>query len=287
MVDVDFKLRCLEPVVYRWKFDEIQNCSVPSIMYPCGKCIVCKERKRRQWALRMMNEKEFSKSCFFVTLTYSDENLSYYAGDVPCLNKIDYTNFVKALRKRVSFRFFGVGEYGSESFRPHYHFVFFLDKHINRFDFRKYIGECWKKGFNTVSTATYGRMYYIAKYTVKDSEHYIPTLKGFQTSSQSPPIGYKFFELNSQFYRDLSVNYMVTSSGQKCSLPRSFENHIKNALSESDLRIRKESLIKNASINLKHYLNQYNQHSKLDIISAQDTIIRRYKEKKRNNLNKV
>lgn len=137
VVGSNFKLTCLEPVIYRRDSD-----GVPTIMYPCGKCIVCKEKKRRQWALRMESEKFYSKSVFFVTLTYSDDHLYFKYNDCPAsLSKDHYQSFLKSLRKVLpcKIRMFGVGEYGSDSARPHYHFMFFLPVHMRRIDFYNFV----------------------------------------------------------------------------------------------------------------------------------------------------
>lgn len=289
-----FKLTCLEPVYY--KVDETGK---PTIMYPCGKCIVCKEKKRRQWAIRMENEKTFSKSCYFVTLTYEDSYLPYLHSDCPAsLSKVHYTNFLKGLRKSLSYqvRFFGVGEYGSESSRPHYHFMFFLPKYVKMADFRSHITNCWKYGFNTVKDGSVTRMYYIAKYTVKGSSHPFGTLKPFQTCSINPPIGYRFFEQNLTLLdSDVTSNYIVSPSNRKSSIPRSFERKYKrlidsvprNSVEDIPSLKRQHILQYKASKRLKDYLSQYNSLDSSEIISMRENIERRYNNKHKHKLNQL
>lgn len=54
-------------------------------------------------------------------------------GDIPYLKKEDLQLFVKRLRKllfkyeKSRIRYFAVGEYGPEHFRPHFHILFFID----------------------------------------------------------------------------------------------------------------------------------------------------------------
>lgn len=285
MVAADFKLNCLEPVIYRRDSN-----GVPTIMYPCGKCIVCKEAKRRQWAIRMENEKSVSRSVFFVTLTYDDNHLYYSHDDCPAsVSKEHYSKFLKLLRKNLPFkiRFFGVAEYGSESYRPHYHFMFFLPEYCNRSWFRSIVSKCWTYGFNTVKDGTSSRMYYIAKYTVKGSSHPYGTESPFQSSSINPPIGFDIFERNyAHLDCDYSRNYMVSSSNRKCSIPRSFENKYKARLDDvsrdsviSPSLTRKTILQKNAGHRLQDYLKQFNKLTPREFMEMRDAIERRYYKK--------
>lgn len=289
----DFKLTCIDPVFY--KVDEQGR---PTIMYPCGKCIVCKEKKRRQWAIRMENEKSVSKSCYFVTLTYADDYLYRIEPHTPpSLNKSHYNNFLKYLRKLLPYkiRFFGVGEYGSESGRPHLHFMFFLPRYVKREVFASYIGKAWQYGFNKVKDGTSKRMYYIAKYTVKGSDHPFCTEKPFQTCSCSPPLGYRSFQSNFRILdSDVTHNYIVSPSNRKSSIPRSFENKYKQYLDDkprSTMKepslVRKHSLQKQASYRLKDYLNKFNSIPADEFLRMRETIERRYLSKHKHTINQL
>lgn len=60
----------------------------------------------------------------FATLTYNDENLPPDGS----LQKDDSTNFIKRLRENLAptkIRYYGVGEYGDLTWRPHYHLAIF------------------------------------------------------------------------------------------------------------------------------------------------------------------
>jgi len=95
--------------------------------YGCGQCFPCKLNRRRIWTHRLMLESLHHEQSAFLTLTYSDKFLPLSAGGLPTLSVSDFTLFMKRLRKKVGhpIRFFGVGEYGDTTQRPHYHAVLF------------------------------------------------------------------------------------------------------------------------------------------------------------------
>lgn len=70
----------------------------------------------------MMLEAALHGDNTFATLTYSEEELP----DDLSVRPAELSGFVKRLRKRgYKFRYFGVGEYGDDSGRPHYHLSLF------------------------------------------------------------------------------------------------------------------------------------------------------------------
>ena len=46
---------------------------------PCGKCIVCQNNKRSSLSLKLRLEEYSSKYCYFLTLTYDDDNLPLFS----------------------------------------------------------------------------------------------------------------------------------------------------------------------------------------------------------------
>lgn len=93
-----------------------------STPFGCGQCQPCRYNRRRLWSHRIFLETLSHKYCSFVTLTYSKEFLP----STGTLEKRDLQLFLKRLRKCVNkIRFFGVGEYGDLSARPHYHLAIF------------------------------------------------------------------------------------------------------------------------------------------------------------------
>ena len=108
---------------------------------PCGQCVGCRLDYAREWANRIMLEKQYypDEECFFLTLTYNDEHLPLAYDCDPdtgelhgCvtspLNPDDLRRFWMRLRKRFSdcdIRYYACGEYGDLHYRPHYHAIVF------------------------------------------------------------------------------------------------------------------------------------------------------------------
>lgn len=95
--------------------------------FGCGQCLPCRINRRRIWSHRICLEaSQYSDNCF-MTLTYDDENLP----EDGSLDPLALTLFLKRLRKWFNnsygrkIRYFGVGEYGDQSNRPHYHLALF------------------------------------------------------------------------------------------------------------------------------------------------------------------
>lgn len=110
--------------------------------------------QRYQWVKKLQFEKENWEYSYFITLTYSNDN-------VPSELKVkDVQNFIKYLRFELKqpLRYFATGEYGSKTKRPHYHLILFTDyklelnwlkdtKNGSLYDC-KLLNKCWKnQGF--------------------------------------------------------------------------------------------------------------------------------------------
>lgn len=113
------------------------NCLNPYVtskgeVYGCSRCLPCLIKRRRIWQHRILLEASLQPVNAYVTLSYSDDRLPRTSSDglsttLPTLVPRDMQLFLKRLRQRypLGLRFFGVGEYGDRSWRPHYHVILF------------------------------------------------------------------------------------------------------------------------------------------------------------------
>jgi len=95
------------------------------MVVPCGNCAFCAATKRSDWALRLHYEQKLHYGSKFVTLTYSDNNLVYEKGNSQLVKKHLQDWFKRVRKAGYKFRYYAVGEYGSKTFRPHYHVIVF------------------------------------------------------------------------------------------------------------------------------------------------------------------
>ena len=165
------------------------------ITVPCGKCGACRKTRRNEWAFRLSQELKTAKNAYFITLTYSDENLPFTPDGVITLDKKDLQNFQKRLRKlqkkqwpETKYRYYAVGEYGTETDRPHYHIIAFNVAP----DCLRNLSTLWPFGIHHIGTVTTGSIFYVAKYhvnAVKADDDRVPE---FATMSRRPGIGHNY-----------------------------------------------------------------------------------------------
>lgn len=129
---------------------------------PCGGCLGCRAAKAKAWALRCHLELKDHDQAAFTTLTYADEKLP------ATLSKRHLQLFFKRLRKAkhrqepaTTVRFFGCGEYGEQTKRPHYHAVIFG----TGVDDRDLIEQAWGLGHTRTEAVNPARIAYVAGYT--------------------------------------------------------------------------------------------------------------------------
>lgn len=130
--------------------------------FRCGQCMPCRIYRRHVWSSRMLLESFLHDESWFVTLTYDKDHLPEGGSLVPR----DLRDFLKRLRSRIEperIRFFAVGEYGEQSWRPHYHLIVFG----LRYKWVKELASIWGKGFVHVGEVNLTTTSYVAKYVQK------------------------------------------------------------------------------------------------------------------------
>lgn len=194
---------------------------------PCGKCPACLNRRTGAWSFRLLQEDKVSQSALFVTFTYDSDNVNISPRGYMTLCKRDWQLFMKRLRKvspkKPKIKYYCAGEYGSQTFRPHFHAIMFNAD-------RGRVERCWTHGltyFGTVSGASIG---YCAKYINKGKlipmhakDDRVPECalmsKGMGKNYLTPAMV--------DWHRtDLSRNYVVLEGGTKASLPRYYRERL-------------------------------------------------------------
>lgn len=113
----------------------------------------------------------------FITLTYNDKALPRDFSVQPD----SFERFMKRLRRRIEpaqIRFFGCGEYGGKTFRPHYHSIIFgydfPDKRLHGYTKRGHpiftselLSKVWPHGFSSIGAVNWRTAAYTARYTLK------------------------------------------------------------------------------------------------------------------------
>lgn len=175
--------------------------------FGCGQCLPCRINRRRIWSHRICLEATQYKDNCFLTLTYDDKNLP----EDGSLDPLALTLFLKRLRKWFDqaygrkIRYFGVGEYGDQSERPHYHLALFgfptcergrtLQRRSGRCcHYCDTVLELWGKGRVELAnlepaTASYVAGYVTKKLTKKDDERLSGRHPEFARMSNRPGIG--------------------------------------------------------------------------------------------------
>ena len=229
-------MKCPTPISIRDKSDaNPKNKASKRLTVPCGKCGNCRRARRNQWAFRLQQELKDSENAYFITLTYSDEELPEYidydTGEIKSnLVKEDLQKFIKRLRekqyrqtKERKFRYYAVGEYGTETDRAHYHLIGF---NINRSILNR-LDNIWGHGHVHVGTVTEGSILYVAKYHVNrdmDADEN-GRQKEFATMSKRPAIGHGYITRNQNWHKD-NMNSYIIQNGYKKAMPRYYKDKI-------------------------------------------------------------
>ena len=219
---IDCSMQCISPLSL-----QRPNGQGPTdrIIAPCGKCYACLSNKRNEWSYRLGIEAKASTSAYFVTLTYADGLDDY--GNVSIQ---DVQLFLKRFRKLIEphkLRYYLVSEYGSKTFRPHYHALFFFKEVVTKEVLTKCIDKTWQKGFCQIGTVKQASIHYVTKYIMKKMDYPEGLVKPFAVQSRKPGLGIDYVHLNSDNHH-LRNAYVTNVGGFKQSMPRYYKDKIYN-----------------------------------------------------------
>lgn len=216
------------------------NSALP-LKLACGQCRGCRHDRAAAWSVRLGHEAKISSCASFITLTYEDDKLpSDYS-----VHKRDFQLFMKRLRaaRGGRIRFFGVGEYGDDFGRPHYHALLFGEAfYADRKPWAKRNGHqvyrsdalesLWPFGHSELGSVTAASAGYVARYSVKKmtgdlaKDHYLrpSPVDGkmhqvepeFAVMSRRPGIGTEWFN---RFAGDAFPSDFLIVDGRRKPVP--------------------------------------------------------------------
>lgn len=196
--------------------------------FPCGRCLSCLQKKRADWSFRLLQEMAVSDTAYFLTLTYNDENCPVNEHGIQQLDKKHLQLFKKRLRKlnkkhsNASIRYYSVGEYGTRTFRPHYHSIIF---NVHPEVMRQCVN-IWQHGNIQIGQVNAASVHYVTKYVINRPRSYGEVTQPFSVMSRRPGIGHTYYLQMRAWHREDQRSYVVREGGFKQRLPRYYSDKI-------------------------------------------------------------
>lgn len=222
---------------------------------PCGKCLACKLAHAKEWAVRCTLEALYHEDNYFLTITYDDDHFP----ENGLLNRRDLTLFLKRLRARCgSFRYFGCGEYGSKTKRPHYHLLLFgltlndLQPVGNGLYESKVLKLLWPYGFHYLGSVNYSSANYVAQYTTK--KVFKDCSDEFLAASTMPGIGYQWCKDHLGKVLEYDAVFGDFGSSKAVKMPRYFEKMAEVLDSSKYVEVKQKRLDKSTAFQFNEML---------------------------------
>lgn len=209
------------------------------VVVPCGQCHGCRLDKSVGMAVRCMHEASLYDHNQFVTLTYRENPGTLVPRDLQL--------YLKRLRRVQPFRFYGCGEYGDTTSRPHYHLLLFGFPCMDRYPWRKSatgfqlyrspgLEAVWSHGSVEVGDISFESAAYCARYAMKKmigkdvtefreicdvtTGEIIKRRHEFARMSLKPGIGARWYE---KFWKDVYPRGYVVRNGHKAKPPKYYD----------------------------------------------------------------
>lgn len=214
-------------------FDKSQGFEDRKMSVPCGTCKGCLLARATGWAVKATHESGLHLDNCFVTLTYSEDFLP----SPPFVDTAAVQKFLKRLRRISPVRYLACGEYGSKTFRPHYHLLIFGWRPSDGIKLRQteygnvYFSETLQRlwsdpkskrpfglcEFGSVTPASAG---YVARYTTKKIFETGEQGKEFLIASKNPPLGVPWL---AKFYEQIYPADAVRFAGKTYRPPATYD----------------------------------------------------------------
>ena len=234
------------------------------VTVPCGQCIGCRLERSRQWAIRNMHENAMHDFSCFITLTYDDDHLPYGGG----LDLTHFQKFMKRLRKSQGpVRFFHCGEYGDETFRPHYHALIYGWRPVDPELFSTsgphplftspVLTNLWSMGHATFGEVTFDTAAYTSRYVTKkitgeaaeshyrfvddDTGEIIDRKPPYLTMSRRPGIGMPWLQKHGA---EAYTHDSVIMRGREMQPPKAYDRAFEHIDSYQLDQVKQQRLVK-------------------------------------------
>lgn len=232
VTDIESHIIPSKPIIGKdSKGNPIYDERVNNIEIPCGNCIECRKQLASDWRVRMTEEIKCHQYNYFITLTFSNEELIKLVKFFNCCesNRIAgyaVRRFLERWRKKYkkSVKHWLITELGHQNTeRIHLHGILFCDMQMTTPEIQsiwKY-GEIWVGEYCNLKTINY-----IVKYVTKiDNDH-----KGFQGQILcSPGIGAQWVknhegDIRYQYRPGRTRTDYVLNTGTKIKMPTYYKN---------------------------------------------------------------
>lgn len=212
------------------------------IYVPCGKCPQCGANKRHDWATRLHYEARQHLCKQFVTLTYRNNKLRWAHGQSQIVRR-DLQLWFKRLRKAgYALRYFAVGEYGSITYRPHYHVILFGSIPTSAMEYA-WIDEGPKGtslGHIHVGQVTEASIMYCLGYLVNAKAPLMAhhRVRPFSLMSRRPGIGAAYITPEMlEWHHSCRKNYTMVDGAQR-HLPRYYKQKIFSKIDQVRIAVK-------------------------------------------------
>lgn len=260
----------------------------------CGKCLNCLNNKKKEKALRFIQEMNNYKFKLFITLTMDELQATRSKSGRTTVDKNMFTLYIKKLQywekkynmkinKDNAMKYISCGEYGERTERAHYHIVLLTNAYIHH-----KIRTCWKLGHVEMEAVKDVRaVYYTAGYTDKKIKTYFRDK--YKKDLDDREVAFlKVSRANGKKYIEKKVaeikpdNYYIESFNGKNKLPTYYKMKLKEYIIgvKPKYKILKEEerqFYQNRKTYMTNHAQYYREYYKWD------EFISKVKEKRREN----
>lgn len=223
-------MKCFHPIKVRGQ------------LVPCGRCAACQVNYSEAWKIRLTEEYKNCDLCLWLTLQYDDFNVPHTKSNFLTLSKSDVKQFFNSLRvfhtrhDNITLKYFLCAEYGSHTFRPHYHTLIFYyglqqKSIIEQVDFKwreleRIRERFWTKGCVVHKDFHNGVCGYVTKYVTKPQPVLLSDEPLLPFRFISRGIGISLLNKLDFEYAQENLDFSFTYNGKKRVLPRYYQNKI-------------------------------------------------------------